>query len=437
VFSFKENGVTVSEAGVPASPPTTSARIFIDYRANVDAIPGRSASGKVNINTGMAIVNLGSAKANLTYTLRGTDAHVIATGHGPLDAGHHFACYINELRERADAPDFILPPDFQTAIQYGSLEIASDQPISVLALRGTTSQRGEYLITTTPVADLNQPLDSDPIYFADFIDGGGFTTSLMLLNTSDATETGTFEITDKYGAPFVVQPVGGTPNSSFTYSIPPAGSFHFQTDGSPTEIRVGWVKLTPDEGTSTPVGSGVFGYNPGSTLESESGIPSSTATTHARVYVDLSGNHNTGLAFVNVADTDASIVINAYQMDGVTGIGTSLGPIPLDPNGYYAAFANEFVADLPAGFTGVLDISSDTPFAALTLRTLDNERGDFLMTTFPVADADRSAPSPIVFPEIIDGGGFKTQFIFISPLGESSATLYSYTEDGVPWAFGE
>jgi hypothetical protein len=29
VFSFKQNEVTVSEAGVPASPPTTSARIFI------------------------------------------------------------------------------------------------------------------------------------------------------------------------------------------------------------------------------------------------------------------------------------------------------------------------------------------------------------------------------------------------------------------------
>lgn len=68
VFSFKQNGVVVSEAAVPASPPTTSARIFVDYRSAVPAIPGRSDAGSVEINTGLAIVNRGAAAANVTYT---------------------------------------------------------------------------------------------------------------------------------------------------------------------------------------------------------------------------------------------------------------------------------------------------------------------------------------------------------------------------------
>ena len=68
-------------------------------------------------------------------------------------------------------------------------------------------------------------------------------------------------------------------------------------------------------------GSGVFGYNPESILVSESGIPAAAATTHARVYVDLSRSHNTGLALANLADAEADIEINAFQMDGVTGIG--------------------------------------------------------------------------------------------------------------------
>src|SRR5437899_8663393 len=38
-------------------------------------------------------------------------------------------------------------------------------------------------------------------------------------------------------------------------------------------------------------------------------------------------------------------------------------------------------------------------------------RGDFLLTTFPIADANQPAPSPIVFPQIVDGGGSKTQSI--------------------------
>ena len=231
------------------------------------------------------------------------------------------------------------------------------------------------------------------------------------MNTSESIETGILQIIDSTGAPFVVNQVGGVSGSLFNYSIPPGGIFHFQTERSPAETRAGWVKLMPDPGTSTPTGSGVFGYNPGNILVSESGIPSAVATTHARVYVDLSGRHNTGLAIVNLVASNASLTVNAYQKDGVTAAGTSHGPLSLSANGHTAAFADQFISGLPEGFTGMLDIRSPTPFAALTLRLLVNEREDFLMTTFPIADQTQPAPSPIIFPHVVDGGGYTTQFI--------------------------
>ena len=111
--------------------------------------------------------------------------------------------------------------------------------------------------------------------------------------------------------------------------------------------------------------------------------------------------------------------------------------LQLSANGHKAKFANEFVSGLPAGFTGVLDITSPTPFAALTMRSLNNERNDFLLTTFPIADQNRSAPSPIVFPQIADGGGYVTQFILIGAGGASSVTLNFYGEDGKPLPVGK
>jgi hypothetical protein len=156
-----------------------------------------------------------------------------------------------------------------------------------------------------------------------------------------------------------------------------------------------------------------------------------------RVYVDLSGGHDTGLAIANPTNANASITITAFQSDGVTGIGTSQGPLPLPANGYSAGFADQFIAGLPAGFTGVLDIVSSTPFAALTVRSLTNERGDFLLATFPTADMTLDAPSPIVFPQIADGGGYVTQFILIGTGGASSVTLNFYGEDGKPLAVGK
>jgi sugar lactone lactonase YvrE len=435
VFSFKQNGVTVSEAGVPASPPTTEARIFIDYRSSVAAIPGRSSAGTVNIDTGIAVVNYGSASANLTYTLRNVAGTTLSTGHGILAAGAHFATFIDLLN--AVAPDFVLPLNFQTATQFASLEISSDQLISVLALRMTTNQRNEALFTTTPTADLTKPTTNAVIFFPQFADGGGYTTSLVLLNTSNETETGTLQLLNGSGNPLDVNQVGSTAGAVFRYSIPNGGAFRFQTDGSPATLTTGWAQLTPDAGTSTPIGAGVFGYNPGNILVTESGIPATVSTTHARIYVDLSGGHNTGLAIANPTNTNASITITAFQSDGATGIGTSQGPLQLPAKGHSAHFANEFIAGLPAGFTGVLDIISSTPFAALTMRSLTNERKDFLLATFPIADMMLGAPSPIVFPQIADGGGYVTQFILIGAGGASSMTLNYYGEDGKPLPVGK
>jgi photosystem II stability/assembly factor-like uncharacterized protein len=434
VFSFKQNGMTVSEAGVPASPPTTRARIFVDYRANVNSIPTRSSAGTVDVKTGIAIENNGSATANINYTLRDLNGITMAVGHGTIGAGQHFGKFIDQLKDVA--LDFNLPSNFQSAIQFGSLEIASDQPVSVLALRGTVNQRDEFLMATAPVADLTQSIHYSPIYFPQLVDGGGYTTSLVLLNTSNTTEKGTLQILDKNGAPLVVSEIGGTANSSFRYSIPSGGAFRLQTDGSPPNTNAGWVKLIPDMFSPTPIGSGVFSYSPGSILLSESGIPSTNAATHARVYLDLSGNHNVGLAIANIGTVASSIAIAAYQTDGTTSAGTSQGPLTLAAGGHDAKFADQLISGLPVGFKGVLDISSTTPFAALTLRSLTNERNEFLMTTLPVADLNQAAPSPIVFPQIADGGGYVTQFILISSGQAASTTLSYYDENGTPTHFG-
>jgi hypothetical protein len=432
VFSFKQNGVTVSETGVPASPPTTRARLFIDYRSGV---PGHGVAGTVDVDTGIAIVNCGSEAANITYTLRNMKGTRIAGGRGTLAAGAHFAKFIDQMKEVASG--FNLPPDFPTSTGFGSLEISSDQPVSVVALREALNQRHDPLVTTTPIADLSQPLAAEPTYFPQFVDGGGYTTALVLLNTSNIVETGTLQIFDDSGAPLAVNQVGGTTDSSFKYSIPVGGVFRFQTDGFPASARAGWVLLTPDAPTSTPVGAGIFSYGSGGILVSESGIPAAASTTHARVYVDLSGGHDTGLAIANPASTSASVTIKAYRTDGVTATGTSQGPLQLPGNGHSAKFATELIAGLPAGFTGVLDIASATPFAALTLRSLNNERNDFLMTKFPIADTDRAAPSPVVFPQIADGGGFVTEFILLNAGGASKTTLSFFDNEGRQLAVGK
>ena len=80
---------------------------------------------------------------------------------------------------------------------------------------------------------------------------------------------------------------------------------------------------------------------------------------------------------------------------------------------------------------------SSSPFVALTLRSLTNSRGNFLLTTFPIADATQPAPTPIIFPQISDGGGYITEFILLNPGGASNMILSFYGEDGTPLAVGK
>ncbi|MBZ5535860.1 MAG: VCBS repeat-containing protein [Acidobacteriia bacterium] len=438
VFSLVQNGVVVSEAGVPASPPTLDARIFIDYRNVVPSKSNQESSGAISVNTGLAVVNLGTNTAQIALKLRDSQGKVLASGAITLPSKAHLANFITEL-----APGLVVPPNFPTEVGFGSLEITSEEPMSIVALRLTTNQQSETLLTTTPIADLTKAPSQDPLSFPQLVDGGGYRTTLVLLNTSEGVETGNLKIFSDSGSPLSVNAINGSSGSSFPYLIPPEGVFIFQTDGSPQFVNAGSVQLTPDSGTTTPVGAGIFSLRRAGNLVTESGIPSANLTTHARLYVDLTNRHNTGVAIAIAGSVPLHASITAFEADGITPVAT--GSLDLDPNGHAAKFANQFfIASLPEGFTGVLDVTSlptiflpATPFAALTLRSLSATGGDFLLTTFPIADVNQPAPSPMIFPQIAAGGGFTTQFILLSATGGASTTLNFFGDDGSSMAVGK
>jgi hypothetical protein len=118
--------------------------------------------------------------------------------------------------------------------------------------------------------------------------------------------------------------------------------------------------------------------------------------------VDKSGGQDTGLAVADHGTTGIRITATAYQSDGVTRIGNFT--VDLVTLGHDARFAGKFISCLPEGFTEVLDISSSSSFVALTLRSLTNSLGDFLVTTFQIADANQPPPAPLIFLRIAGGG---------------------------------
>jgi hypothetical protein len=418
VMSLTQNGTIVSEVGVPASPPTLSARIFVEYRTGV-----ASGSGTIDINTGIAAVNMGTSKATISLLLRDLDGNTLSTGSTDLDANEHLARYLDGF-----GSDFVLPADFAANTKFGSLEITSDQPLSILAMLLTTNQGGDAIITTTPIADLSSSFVTTFLNFPQVADGGGYQTALLLLNTSNAEESGVVNFYNSKGEALEVSTGDGAAASSqIPYQIKAGGTLRLATDGSSADLHTGWAQLVPTVG-STPVGAGVYGFTENGILVTESGVPATTPTTHARVYIDQSSGHNTGLAVVAVDDTAVTVGLQAYLSDGTTAAGSSGGSEDLAGHGYYAGFIGDFIPDLPEEFTGVLDIQASTPFAALTMRSLNNSRGEFLATTFPTADVNTEAPTPILFPQIAAGGGYKSEFVFLNTNEEEASVTIKYLD---------
>jgi hypothetical protein len=111
--------------------------------------------------------------------------------------------------------------------------------------------------------------------------------------------------------------------------------------------------------------------------------------------------------------------------------------ITVPANGQTALFLNQApgFAALPASFQGVLRISAGVGISVVGLRGRYNERGDFLITTTPpVAEDDAATASEMVFPHIVEGAGYTTQFILFSgrPGQGSSGTLRFLSQTGQP-----
>ena len=88
---------------------------------------------------------------------------------------------------------------------------------------------------------------------------------------------------------------------------------------------------------------------------------------------------------------------------------------------------------------GVLRISSAAAITVVGLRGRYNERGDFLITTTPpVAENEPASAAEMVFPHIVEGAGYTTQFILFSgrPAQASSGTLKFLSQAGQPLPMG-
>jgi hypothetical protein len=281
------------------------------------------------------------------------------------------------------------------------------------------NERGEFLMTTLPVgaASTESPdsLPSGDIVLPHFAAGGGWSTQVLLVNPTDQPLSGSVEM-----------------DATYSYTIAPRSSAKVVSAGSDL-LRTGIIRVSPGRGTGTPVVSSVFTFVSNGITVTENGIATTGGAPSFRVFAEFDRENRlqTGVAIANISTTAANVQFELLAMDGRSS--GYAGSTTIAPSGHIALFLNEIpgLKNLPSNFRGVLQISSNTTLSAIGLRTRYNERGDFLISTTPAIAGDApQTTQQLVFPHVVSGGGYTTEFILMNSTGASKGTVTLKTQAG-------
>jgi glucose/arabinose dehydrogenase len=407
IFSYRQSGVLVSEASVPAAPLVSSGRIYVEFTGPV--------------NTGIAIANPNPQPVTIDYSF--TDTNV--AGSFVIEANSQTALFLNDLLHAAMA--------FR-----GVFTFQSSLPVSAIALRSLLNQRGESLLTTLPVANLSAS-GSGALTVPQFADGGGWRTNVVLVNPTDGAITGDLRVFAGSGQPLAVT-LNGVSGSVFNYSIAPRSATSFQSSGTGSSVASASVAINPTAG-GKPSAFAIFQYASGGVTVSAATVPAVEGTSAWSMFAESGPNSGwlqSGVAVANVEDTATNFRFELHRFDGAL-VGQT-DPISLPAHAQMALFLGQ-IPGLPPigpGFQGVLRVAtfnnaSNTPRVAVTgLRGRYNERGDFLITTTsPIAEVYETATPELLFPHFAIGDSYDMQFVLFSDNG-SSGTVSFFSAGGSP-----
>lgn len=412
IFGFRQGNVLVSEVGVPAVPARSSGRLYAEIAGSV--------------NAGLAIANPNSSPVTISFQFIDAAGNSAGTGTTTIAANQQIAQFLDQ------APFKV----YRTATFQGTFSFTSTLPVAVVALRGLTNERGEFLMSTLPVVDTTAVPTTGTVTVPHFADGGGWITQVLLVNPTEEPVTGSLRFLNASGTATNVT-VGSQTASSFNYSVPRRSSQKISTAGLGAATASGSIRIEPAGGGAAPVPLIVFSYRPGGITVSEAGLPVATSNAF-RVYVESAASMDSGIAVANTSSASGTVTFDITDLSGAPVVGILPATVTLAAFGQTAKFLSDIFPALPKPFKGALRITTTSSgLSVVGLRTRVNERGDFLITTTPPANENNpSTTAELFFPQVADGAGYTTQFILFSgTAGQStSGVLKLVKQDGS--AFG-
>ncbi|PYV38843.1 MAG: hypothetical protein DMG09_10845 [Acidobacteria bacterium] len=343
-------------AGVPEGAPRRAVMAFV------------SRDSGEGLDSGIALSNPQAAPVELALSLLGLDGREVSGGSSSLSipANGHVAKFVHELFPGADTAKF-----------QGSVIVtaaSTDGLVSVAALR-----LGSYLgqFTTLPVVAVDPAPTATDLYFAQFANGGGWSSSLYFANPLGEASTGTLSFLDDGGNPLIVPADRWLTPASAAITFLPRGSAVLSTDGEGALVA-GTAILR----ASSAVGGVLTFARPDLGMATVSGsVPMAAFIIPVARSADL--KTSTGVAIAS-AGTAVKLALTLRNESGEPVPGGNV-TLDLPSNGHLARYVEELFpqVDLRA-FRGTLTVAAQGGGIVGTALQLGEKQGD--LTALPVTE---------------------------------------------------
>ena len=382
----------VSEAAIPASAAANNWIMYAEQGARV--------------STGVAIANPNNIDVNVDLLLSDGRQTLL-----PIPAMGQHAAFVNEIFG-----------NFQGSF-LGTLKIQSNSPVAVLALRGTTNAEGQFIIASIPLNSGVPDIGGTKV-FPSVVDGGGYNSELILVNSASTVSAGTIQFS------FDV-PTGLGANRTFHFSIPAGGVWRIGTMGLSGTVTSGYASLIMSGGSPMPDATAIIRLSSNGNLISETAVPAQSQVNRSLMFGSFKPNSRTGVAIVNPLPQDVQVTLTPF--DGNGGSAAPARTMTLRALSQTSAFLDELIGGIPSGFAGSVLLEAASPVYAISMRGTTNSSGGFLMSTLSMVDLNQAPSGMHYFPHVVNGGLYKTEFLIMNT-GTSSPQLSLFNTDGKPMA---
>lgn len=230
---------------------------------------------------------------------------------------------------------------------------------------------------------------------AHVVDGGGWSTSIVLVNLGSARQSGEILFFKDGGVPLAMdfKDIGTTASLDFTLRA--KGTFVAETLGLSGTVSQGFAVMLPDNATTDEIGgSAIFRRSvPGQPVY-EAVVPfSNILLKRHQLFFDHRDGYFTGMAVANLSLT-SEVTVSLIFSDDSGGL-IDYGELTLQPLGH-TSFLLEQEASQLAGKYGSVDVTAssgaDGPEGILVLGLRFNPTGPFT-TLFPMVSLSDVADS--------------------------------------------